>query len=56
MSLYPLGEHKRTYDYLREAETLAEALEDQRRLGQVPALPGSIAPAWASPSTQAAVF
>ncbi|OGG50146.1 MAG: hypothetical protein A3F84_13670 [Candidatus Handelsmanbacteria bacterium RIFCSPLOWO2_12_FULL_64_10] len=36
-SLFPLGERGATLDYLREAETLAEALGDQRRLGLVSA-------------------
>src|SRR5439155_15248241 len=31
------GQHGRCLDYLREAERLAEALDDQRRLGQVAA-------------------
>jgi class 3 adenylate cyclase/tetratricopeptide (TPR) repeat protein len=34
-SLYPLGERERVYAYLQEAETLAGALEDSRRLGWV---------------------
>src|SRR5262245_44321467 len=34
-SLYPLGEPERVYAYLQEAETLAGALEDSRRLGWV---------------------
>ncbi|MFQ5896837.1 MAG: AAA family ATPase [Candidatus Methylomirabilia bacterium] len=34
-ALWPLGELGRILDYLREAETLAEALDDQRRLGRV---------------------
>jgi hypothetical protein len=33
-ALLPLGEHQRMFDHLRAAETLAEALHDQRRLGQ----------------------
>jgi tetratricopeptide (TPR) repeat protein len=33
----PLGERRRILDYLREAETLAEALGDRCRLGQVSA-------------------
>jgi class 3 adenylate cyclase/tetratricopeptide (TPR) repeat protein len=33
--LFPLGELKRALDRLREAETVAEHLHDQRRLGQV---------------------
>ena len=37
IALHPLGEYERGLDYLREAETLAEALDDQRRLGQVSA-------------------
>jgi predicted ATPase len=36
-ALVRLGEHERALDYLHEAETLAQALEDQRRLGQVAA-------------------
>jgi class 3 adenylate cyclase/tetratricopeptide (TPR) repeat protein len=32
-----LGEHERMLDYLHEAETLAQALDDHRRLGQVTA-------------------
>ena len=36
-SLYPLGEFGRIFDYLREAETLAKTLGDQRRLGWVAA-------------------
>ncbi len=36
-SLLPLGERGRILDYLREAETLAEALGDRCRLGQVAA-------------------
>jgi tetratricopeptide (TPR) repeat protein len=32
-ALMPLGEHGRVFDHLREAERLAEALGDQRRLG-----------------------
>ena len=35
--LYPLGELDRLFDYLHEAETLARALDDQRRLGRVSA-------------------
>src|SRR4030095_12430130 len=35
--LHPLGDLERALDYLREAETLAEALNDQHRLGQVSA-------------------
>ena len=34
-SLIPLGELGRIFDYLREADTLARALGDQRRLGWV---------------------
>ena len=34
-ALRPLGEYGRALTYLREAETLAEALDDPRRLGQV---------------------
>jgi tetratricopeptide (TPR) repeat protein len=34
-SLFVLGEFERVYDYLREAESIAEALGDQRRLGKV---------------------
>ena len=33
-ALLPLGEHGRTFDHLRAAETLAAALNDQRRLGR----------------------
>jgi predicted ATPase len=36
--LQPLGEYRRIFDALREAETLAEALGDQRRLGRGAAL------------------
>jgi tetratricopeptide (TPR) repeat protein len=36
-ALARLGEHERTLDYLHEAEPLAQALEDQRRLGEVAA-------------------
>jgi tetratricopeptide (TPR) repeat protein len=36
-ALHPLGESERGLDYLRAAETLAEALGDQHRLGQVSA-------------------
>ena len=32
-ALYPLGERERVYAYLQEAEALAGALEDRRRLG-----------------------
>ena len=34
-SLHPLGERQRVYAYLQEAEVLADALEDARRLGWV---------------------
>src|SRR5262249_54093506 len=34
-ALYPSGDHRRILVYLREAEALAEALNDQRRLGQI---------------------
>jgi len=34
-SLFPLGEHERIHDCLREAEALAETLGDQSRLGRV---------------------
>ncbi len=34
-SLHPLGELGRILDHLREAQELAETLDDQRRLGQV---------------------
>ncbi len=34
-ALRPLGEFERILTYLREAETLAEALDDTRRLGQI---------------------
>jgi class 3 adenylate cyclase/tetratricopeptide (TPR) repeat protein len=37
-ALTPLGEFERTLEHLRQAETTAEALGDQRRLGQVLAL------------------
>src|SRR4029453_1710944 len=37
-ALQPLGEYGRIFDALREAERLAEALGDQRRLGWVAAL------------------
>jgi class 3 adenylate cyclase/tetratricopeptide (TPR) repeat protein len=33
--LFALGEHRQSLDHLREAETLATALSDQRRLGLV---------------------
>jgi class 3 adenylate cyclase/tetratricopeptide (TPR) repeat protein len=33
-ALLPLGEHGRAFDHLRAAETLAEALNDQPRLGR----------------------
>jgi tetratricopeptide (TPR) repeat protein len=39
--LAPLAEYERLFAYLREAEALAEALEDQRRLGQI-----SVAMGW----------
>src|SRR5574337_2178770 len=35
--LYPLGELGRIFEYLHEAERLAQALDDQRRLGRVSA-------------------
>ena len=35
--LFPLGEVGRVFEYLHEAETLARALDDQRRLGRVSA-------------------
>jgi tetratricopeptide (TPR) repeat protein len=38
--LASLGEHERLFAHLQHAETLAEALEDQRRLGQVSAYLG----------------
>jgi class 3 adenylate cyclase/tetratricopeptide (TPR) repeat protein len=38
--LASLGEHERLFAHLRQAEILAEALEDRRRLGQVSALVG----------------
>jgi class 3 adenylate cyclase/tetratricopeptide (TPR) repeat protein len=34
-ALLATGEHERIFSYLREAQTLAEALVDQRRLGRV---------------------
>ncbi|MFQ5830980.1 MAG: adenylate/guanylate cyclase domain-containing protein [Candidatus Methylomirabilia bacterium] len=34
-ALWPLGQLGRIVDYLREAEALAQALDDQRRLGRV---------------------
>jgi len=34
-ALMPLGEHGRIFGRLREAETLAQVLDDRRRLGQV---------------------
>jgi class 3 adenylate cyclase/tetratricopeptide (TPR) repeat protein len=34
-TLLLLGEYRRLFDYLREAETIAEALNDQNRLGRV---------------------
>ena len=39
-ALTPLGEFGRVLDYLREAETLAETLDDQQRLGRVSAYRG----------------
>ncbi|HEV2053828.1 MAG TPA: adenylate/guanylate cyclase domain-containing protein [Methylomirabilota bacterium] len=39
-ALQPLGEHQRVVDYLREAETLAATLDDQRRMGWVSAYLG----------------
>lgn len=33
--LHPLGEHQRLFDYMCEAEPLAERLDDQRRLGWI---------------------
>ena len=33
-ALLPLGEHAQTFDHLRAAQTLAEALHDERRLGR----------------------
>ena len=36
-SLWPLGELQRLHEHLNQAETMAEALGDQRRLGQVSA-------------------
>jgi class 3 adenylate cyclase/tetratricopeptide (TPR) repeat protein len=36
-ALTPLGEFERTFDLLRETEALAEALDDQSRLGRVAA-------------------
>src|SRR5207244_1582072 len=36
-SLFMLGEHRQSLVHLREAETLATALSDQRRLGHVSA-------------------
>lgn len=36
-ALTPLGEHDRIFTYLREAETLAAKLDDQRRLGLITA-------------------
>jgi predicted ATPase len=35
-ALLPPGEHGRIFDHLREAETLAQALDDRQRLGRVP--------------------
>ena len=34
-ALHPLGEHEQILDHLRQAEPLAEALGDRRRLGQL---------------------
>ena len=34
-ALMPLGEYRRTVDYMREAEDLAQALDDRRRLGLI---------------------
>ena len=34
-ALLPLGEYERMFDHLREAVTRAQALDDQRRLGQL---------------------
>jgi tetratricopeptide (TPR) repeat protein len=34
-ALFPLGEYERIFGCLREAETLARTLDDQRRLGQL---------------------
>jgi tetratricopeptide (TPR) repeat protein len=34
-ALFPLGEIRQVLDYLREAETLSKALDDQQRLGRV---------------------
>jgi class 3 adenylate cyclase/tetratricopeptide (TPR) repeat protein len=36
-ALFPLGEIRQVLDYLREAATLAEALDDQQRLGRISA-------------------
>ena len=36
-SLQPLGEQKKVFECLREAEALAETLHDQQRLGQISA-------------------
>jgi tetratricopeptide (TPR) repeat protein len=36
-ALFPLGELSRVYDYLREAEAMAESLNDYRRLGWISA-------------------
>jgi tetratricopeptide (TPR) repeat protein len=33
-ALLPLGENRRTFDHLRAAETLAQTINDQRRLGR----------------------
>jgi class 3 adenylate cyclase/tetratricopeptide (TPR) repeat protein len=35
LALMPLGEFDRTFNVLREAEALATALQDQRRIGQI---------------------
>jgi tetratricopeptide (TPR) repeat protein len=34
-AIFPFGDHNRVIELLREAETIAETLEDQRRLGQI---------------------
>ncbi len=39
-SLYPIGEFGRIFDFLGEAETLAEALDDKQRMGWVSAYEG----------------
>jgi tetratricopeptide (TPR) repeat protein len=41
-SLVPLAEHARLREHLREAESLAAALDDQRRLGWVHAYTGTL--------------